>query len=83
MLRVCLLLVFAMTAFGGASGLIEGNVGQFVTQIVGILGAGAYAAVVTVILVLVLNATMGFRVDDEEEQIGLDQVEHGEVGYNL
>jgi ammonium transporter, Amt family len=75
--------VFAMAAFGRASGLIEGNGGQFITQIIGIVAAGSYAAVVTAILVLVLNATMGFRVDDEEEQIGLDQVEHGEVGYNL
>jgi Amt family ammonium transporter len=75
--------VFAMAAFGGASGLIEGNVSQFITQVIGVLAAGGYAAVVTLILVVVLNATMGFRVGDEEEQIGLDQSEHGEVGYNL
>lgn len=75
--------VFAMAAFGGKTGLIEGNVGQFITQIVGVLAAGLYAAVVTALLVVVLNATMGFRVDDEKEQIGLDQSEHGEVGYNF
>ena len=75
--------VFAMAAFGGHAGLIEGNVSQFITQVVGVLAAGGYAAVVTLILVFVLNATMGFRVGDEEEQIGLDQSEHGEVGYNL
>ena len=75
--------VFAMAAFGGASGLIEGNVSQFITQVVGVLAAGLYAVVVTAIIVFALDKTMGFRVGDEEEQIGLDQVEHGEVGYNF
>ena len=67
----------------GATGLVTGNVSQFLNQIIGVVAAGAYAVIVTLILVKVLDATMGFRVTDEEEQIGLDQIEHGEVGYNF
>ncbi len=67
----------------GATGLVLGNFQQLVNQIIGVVAAGLYAAAVTFILVKVLDATMGFRVDDEQEQMGLDQVEHGEVGYNF
>jgi Amt family ammonium transporter len=67
----------------GANGLLYGNAGQFVTQGIGVVVAGAYAMVVTLILYKVTDAIFGFRVDPESEQIGLDQEEHGEVGYNM
>ena len=67
----------------GATGLIMGNVQQFIAQVIGVVAAGAYAVVVTFILVKLLDATIGFRVGDEEEEIGLDQSEHGETGYTL
>ena len=69
----------------GATGLVmgAGGLSQFMTQIYSVLAAGAYAAVITFILVKVLDAIIGFRVSDETEQIGLDQAEHGEAGYTL
>ncbi len=67
----------------GAVGLISGNFDQFLAQIIGVLAAAAYAAVITFIIVKVLDAIIGFRVEEEQEQIGLDQVEHGEAGYNF
>ncbi|MEZ4599780.1 MAG: ammonium transporter [Syntrophotaleaceae bacterium] len=67
----------------GVSGLIAGNPGQVWIQLVGIGAAGAYAVVVTVILVLILKATMGLRVSREEEVTGLDQTAHSETGYNF
>ncbi|MEQ8820294.1 MAG: ammonium transporter [Sumerlaeia bacterium] len=66
------------TQEGGISG-----VAQFTHQIVGVAAAGAFAAVVTVILYFAIKAVMGFRVDENAEMAGLDQSEHGEVGYTL
>lgn len=73
--------VFA--AVGTSQGLLLGNVNQFVTQIVGVVSTGAYAMIVTFLIIKITDALFGFRVDPETEQIGLDQQEHGEVGYNL
>jgi ammonium transporter, Amt family len=67
----------------GATGLIGGNFHQLWVQVVGLLAAGAYAVVVTLVLVFVLKATMGLRVEDDEERMGLDQAAHSETGYSL
>jgi len=67
----------------GAEGLLRGNVSQFVTQVIGVVVTGAYAMIVTFVLYKVTDALFGFRVDADSEQIGLDQQEHGEVGYNI
>ncbi len=69
----------------GATGLIAGSDGvkQLLSQAIGVAAAAAYAAVVTFIIVKALDAIIGFRVEEEQEQIGLDQVEHGETGYNF
>ena len=71
--------VFAAEAIGGTPGLLEGNAGQVITQIEGIAATVAYCAVVTFVLLLVIKATMGLRVDDETEVTGLDLSLHGEV----
>ncbi len=67
----------------GASGAILGNFHQLYVQFVGVAAAGAYAVAVTVIILVVLKATMGLRVSEEEEVIGLDQTEHSESGYSF
>jgi Amt family ammonium transporter len=67
----------------GASGLIAGNPLQLWTQLVGLLAAGAYAVVVTFVILRVLKATMGLRVSDEDERMGLDQTAHSETGYTF
>ena len=67
----------------GAAGLITGNIHQFLIQLLGVAVTGTYAFVVTLVIALILNKTMGLRVNDEEEITGLDQTQHGEVGYNL
>ncbi len=67
----------------GATGLIAGNTGQFVTQLVAVGAAGAYAFIVTCILAFILDKTIGLRVDKEDEIMGLDQTQHSESGYNL
>jgi len=67
----------------GATGLIAGNFHQLLIQVIGVVAAGAYAVAVTVVILLVLKATMGLRVDSDEERMGLDQTAHSESGYNL
>ena len=67
----------------GASGLILGNWHQLWVQFAGVAAAGAYAIGVTVVILTVLKATMGLRVSEEEEVVGLDQSAHSESGYNL
>ena len=70
--------IFASAAVNGASGLIEGNVHQFIAQIVGAGSAVIYAFVVTYILATVVDKTIGLRVTEEEEYVGLDISQHGE-----
>jgi Amt family ammonium transporter len=67
----------------GNNGLFFGNSSQFVTQATGVLATMAYAVAVTVILLKVLDAVMGLRVEDEEEVIGLDITQHEESAYTL
>ncbi|AMV71177.1 ammonium transporter [Desulfuromonas carbonis] len=67
----------------GASGLLAGNSHQLWVQIIGVVAAGAYAVVVTAVLLVVLKATMGLRVEKDEEVMGLDQSAHSEAGYNI
>ena len=75
--------VFARTAWGGRSGLLEGNVGQFIWQIKGVLATWVYAIVMTIILLQVARLIGGgLRASPEDEEQGLDLTEHGESGYN-
>ena len=41
-----------------------------------------FTAVVTVVILLIIKYTVGLRVDESEESIGLDQSAHGETAYN-
>jgi len=75
--------VFATKALvnPGHRGLLEGNAHQMIPQIVSILATVAIAVVGTVVLLKILDATMGLRVSQEKEIQGLDVAEHGEEGY--
>ncbi|MFO1128825.1 MAG: ammonium transporter [Rhodospirillales bacterium] len=71
--------VFAEAAIGGTPGLIEGNPGQVWTQIEGILVTIVWCAVVSFIILKVLDLIIGIRVETEEEVAGLDISLHGET----
>ena len=66
----------------GATGLISGNFGQFVSQAIAVGAAGAYAFIVTLVIAFILSKTIGLRVEKEDEIIGLDQTQHSESAYN-
>jgi Amt family ammonium transporter len=67
----------------GDNGLFFGNPGLFGVQVVAVLVTWVYAFVVTLVLLKVLDWTMGLRVSDEEEEMGLDLSQHSETGYNF
>jgi Amt family ammonium transporter len=64
------------------SGLLEGNAHQLVNQFVGVLVAWALAIVGTIVILKVVDLTIGLRVVQEHEIQGLDVSQHGEEGYN-
>ncbi len=71
--------VFAVEAVGGTKGLLEGNGGQVLTQLYGIVGTIVYCAIGTFIILKVIQMIMGLRVDAETEVQGLDISLHGET----
>ncbi|EME68077.1 ammonia permease [Paramagnetospirillum caucaseum] len=71
--------VFAVESIGGTAGLLEGNAGQVMTQVYGVLITGVYTAVVSFILLKAIDMVMGLRVTAEEEREGLDIALHGET----
>ena len=63
------------------SGLIDGNAHQVLNQLVGIAIAWVIAIVGTLIILKLVDVTIGLRVSEEEEVQGLDLSQHGEEGY--
>ncbi|HVQ10841.1 MAG TPA: ammonium transporter [Methyloceanibacter sp.] len=71
--------VFALKAIGGASGALEGNVGQIWTQIEAVAVTLAWSGIVTLVILIVVNMLIGVRVSQPAEVEGLDINLHGEV----
>jgi Amt family ammonium transporter len=72
--------VFCFTPVAGL--LTGGGAGQLAKQAVGVVVAIVFAAVGTLVIGLVLKATVGLRADDEDERDGLDISVHGERAYH-
>jgi Amt family ammonium transporter len=75
--------IFAVAAVSGLEyeGLIEGDAAQMGDQIIAMAAVAAYSFVVTAVILKVLDVTMGLRVSEEDEDLGLDVSEHGERAY--
>lgn len=67
----------------GFSDGIDSIGGQFTVQAIGVVSTFLYTAVVSYILLKLVDAMVGLRIDEEEENIGLDLVLHDERGYDL
>lgn len=65
-----------------AVGLIDGNPSQVLYQFVGVAVAWVLAAVVTLVILKVVDLLVGLRIPEEHEIQGLDLSQHGEEGYN-
>lgn len=64
-------------------GLLYGNPGQLVTQLIAVLATVLYSAIATAVIFMVIKVIVGLRVEPEDEIIGLDESQHGERAYNL
>jgi ammonium transporter, Amt family len=71
--------VFAIQQYGGTPGLIEGNPMQVVNQVIGVATVFVYDAVVTLIILKIVDVVIGLRVSEEVEREGLDLALHGET----
>ncbi|MFJ9990773.1 ammonium transporter [Pseudomonas putida] len=74
--------VFAAPALGGF-GAVTDIGAQVWVQAKGVIFTVAYTAIVTYVILKVLDVVMGLRVNEEEESVGLDLAQHNERGYNL
>jgi Amt family ammonium transporter len=75
--------LFATTSVNpaGFDGLFYGNPGQLLIQAIAAAVAIVFAFVVTYVVATLINRTIGLRVTDNEEEVGLDISEHGERAY--
>jgi len=67
----------------GSAGLLIGNSEQLMLQVEGVVVTLIYASVCTLIIGFVLHKTIGLKVSESEENIGLDRTQHGEAAYNI
>jgi Amt family ammonium transporter len=65
----------------GANGLIYGNLVLVGKQLIAIAAVWVFAFVMTWIIGKIIDKTMGLRVNETEENIGLDISQHGESAY--
>ncbi len=68
---------------GNPLGLIEGESRIFFGQIVAVAVTWVYSVVVTFLLLRLVDAVIGLRVDESSERAGLDVSQHEEEGYIL
>jgi len=61
--------------------MLEGNPHQLLNQIMGVAIAWVLAIVGTLVILKLVDVTIGLRVSEEEEGQGLDLSQHGEEGY--
>ena len=77
--------VFAQKAINaaGADGFFFGNPRQLLVQLISIAIVAVFSFVVSLLLLKVIDWTIGLKVTDEEELMGLDLSQHEETGYQL
>jgi ammonium transporter, Amt family len=68
---------------GGADGLFYGNPKQFAIQLAAVAVTLVYSFVVTLVLLKIVDATLGLRVSEHEERVGLDLTQHREAAYTM
>lgn len=75
--------VFASTTLGGAGFSVAASIGgQVGVQLIGVASVAGWCALITWLLLKLIDLSLGLRVTDEEENEGLDLASHGERGYS-
>ena len=73
--------VFASASFGGM-GLENTILNQVVIQIIGVVFTIIWCGFFTFVILRIVDNLLGLRISEEQEETGIDLVEHGEKGYN-
>lgn len=73
----------ALPSEGTAGLFYGGGIGLLITQTVAIVVSVIYCAVVTTVIAIIIDKTMGFRIAEEDEIQGIDVTTHAETGYDL
>ena len=69
---------------GGRIGvLVDPNDGPALTQAIAVAVSWGYSCVMTFIILKAVDALIGLRVPEDEEVLGLDTTQHGEIAYQL
>ncbi len=80
-------LLAAPSSVVGATGLLYGGGSDGLTllgkQAVAVAAVGAFSFTVALVIGKLIDMTMGFRIDEEEEVMGIDSLEHAETAYDL
>jgi Amt family ammonium transporter len=77
--------IFAQKAVNsaGADGLLYGNPQQLLIQAVAVAAAAAYAGILTAVILKLIDLAIGLRVPEQDEVLGLDTTQHGELAYQV
>ncbi len=73
--------IFAVASVGGKSGLIDGNGIQVLIQLLAVVVTAAFSFIMSWLIAKIMQVTMGLRVNEDEELVGLDISQHGERAY--
>jgi Amt family ammonium transporter len=77
--------IFATVAVNsaGADGAAYGNFAQLGTQAIAVIASVTYSAVMTFVILKVINVFVGLRVPETDEVVGLDASQHRETAYQI
>jgi Amt family ammonium transporter len=82
MLGTILLGVFAYSSINGQSGLLDGDAGFFIKEVVAVFGSAAYAFIFTYVMLAIINFITPVKVTESDEHAGIDESIHGERAYD-
>jgi len=74
--------IFASTTINTQAGLLEGDAGFFIKEVVAVIAASAYAFVFTYVMLIVINLITKVKVSEKDEIEGIDAALHGEKAYD-
>ena len=73
--------VFSATVLGGSEDIMIGS--QLWAQFLSIVITIVWSGVLSFIILKIVDAIVGLRVEEDDERMGLDLSQHNERGYNL
>ncbi|MGA7271730.1 MAG: ammonium transporter [Acidimicrobiia bacterium] len=73
--------IFANGVYGEVGGLISGDGGQIVAQLISMVVVVAWTALTSFVIFGFIRSAIGLRVSDSDEELGLDATEFAQMGY--